>query len=99
MLGNKDDDGRERRHTGGNASGTHTQQPGQTTGGPSGNKLLRQNSQNSQTQQNALSNVANVSKSNKGCGQDQTSNTQGKVNIGLTITASLLPPFHLDIIT
>ena len=74
VLG-KDDDGRERRHTGGNASIGNAPQPGQTTPGATcGNKLLRQNSQNSLTQQNALS------KSNKGCAQDQTSNHQGNFN-------------------
>jgi serine/threonine protein kinase len=70
VLG-KDDDGRERRHTGGNASGGNTPQPGQGTPGASGNNLLRQNSQTSQTQQNAFN------KSNKGCVQDQINNPQG----------------------
>ena len=73
VLGSKDEDGRERRHTGGNNSGTQPQQTGQSSGAgaQAGNKLLRQNSQNSQTKQKALS------KSNKGCGKDQASSTQG----------------------
>ena len=70
MLG-KDDDGRERRHTGGNNSGGNAPQPGQPTPEASGNNLLNQNSQNSQPQQNSLGQV------NKACAADQSSNPPG----------------------
>ena len=72
VLG-KDDDGRERRHTGGNASGGNGPPPDQSPPDVPGNCLLQnKHSPNSQTQQNALT------KANKGCATDQRSNPQGR---------------------
>ena len=96
VLG-KDDDGRERRHTGGNASGGNTPQPGQGTPGATGNNLVRQNSQTSQNQQNAFN------KSNKGCVQDHLNNPQGNTleflpNIVLIISYNNIQTFNSVVI-
>ena len=73
VLG-KDDDGRERRHTGGNASGGNGPQPdANPPDAIPGNSLMHnKNSTISPTQQTALT------KTNKGCATDQKSNPQGK---------------------
>ena len=71
VLG-KDDDGRERRHTGGNASGGNNPQPEANPPDVPGNELMQNiNLTNTQTRETALS------KTNKGCATDQRSNPQG----------------------
>jgi hypothetical protein len=76
LLASKDDEGRERRHTGGGAGGVTP--PNQVSGGENKSKLVRQNSQQNKT-----------GKLNKELNTQGTSTTQGtgctaKIDLYLT---------------